>query len=549
MCGAALLCAGVLLALAPRPALADARGESWPMAGQSILGNRVQPHDSAITPRNVGHLVPKWVFTDHGDVSATPTVADGAVYFPDFGGYLNAVNARTGKLIWQRQISAYDGEAGQVSRNSPLVLGNELVLGDNAGTAQPQGAHLFAVDRRTGRLLWSTQIDSNPAAQVPSNPVALGHRIVVGVSSNEEVDANSPSYHCCTFRGAVVELNAAGHILWKTYTVPSNNGGGDSNAPCATENPATGCGYTGNAVWSTPTIDPRTGQVFVATGNNYTSPDAATACATAAANANPPTSDANCTTPDDHFDSMLALNLRTGKIEWGQKVEGYDAWTVACFAGSAPGVNWCPSPASPDYDFGGSSPNLFTIRGAGGQPETLVGEGQKSGLYWAFDAATGKIVWHTLVGPGALFGGIEWGSAYDGRRIYTAEADTSQQPYTLAGGQPAHGGSWLGLNPQTGTIEWQTATPGSQSAEGPVSEAGGVVYAASTDPSATNPDMFALDAATGRILWSYAAGSSVNASPSIVGDTLYWGSGYTHLTGVFPWTGNNKLYAFSLSRR
>lgn len=539
-----LLCAGLILTLGVLPA--GAAAESWPMAGQSVLGNRTQPHDTVINPSNVGHLTLKWAFTDHGDVSATPTVADGAVYFPDWGGYLNAVDARTGKLIWQRQISSYDGQPGQVSRNSPLVLGNELVLGDNSGAAQSQGAHVFAVDRHTGKLLWSTQIDGNPAAQVPSSPVAYGNRIVVGVSSNEEVDAIPASYPCCSFRGAVVSLNPAGKILWKTYTVPSNNGGGDSNAPCASVNPATGCGYTGGAVWGTPTIDPDTGQVFVATGNNYTAPDAAVTCANDALNANPPTSDANCTAPDDYFDSVLALNLGTGRIEWGHKVEGYDAWTVACFAGSAPGVNWCPSPASPDYDFGGSSPNLFVVRGAQGRPETLVGDGQKSGLYWAFDAASGRIVWDTLVGPGALFGGIEWGSAYDGQRIYTAEADTSNFPYTLAGGQSANGGSWVALNPRDGSIEWQTATPGGWSAEGPVSEAGGVVYGASTDTSSTNPDMFAMDAATGNILWRFAAGSSVVAAPSIVGDTVYWGSGYTHLAGVFPWTGNNKLYAFSL---
>jgi outer membrane protein assembly factor BamB len=58
---------------------------------------------------NVGQLAPKWVFTTHGDVSATPTVADGVVYFPDFGGYLNAVNAKSGALIWQKRISGYDG--------------------------------------------------------------------------------------------------------------------------------------------------------------------------------------------------------------------------------------------------------------------------------------------------------------------------------------------------------------------------------------------------------------------------------------------------------
>jgi polyvinyl alcohol dehydrogenase (cytochrome) len=534
----------------------------WTSASQSILGNRSQPLDFSINPQNVGELAPKWVFTDHGDVSATPTVADGAVYFPDFGGYLNAVNAQTGALIWQRQISSYAGEQpGQVSRNSPLIYGNELVLGDNASGPQPGGAHLFAVNRATGNLVWSTEIDSNQAAIVTSNPIAYGNEIVVGVASNEEADAESPSYPCCTFRGAVVALNATtGQILWKTYTVPSNNTvGGDSNTPCTTANPAAGCGYTGGAVWATPTIDPLTNQVFVGTGNNYTAPDAAVACANAALAANPPQSDADCTAPNDYFDAVVALNLQTGQIEWGHKVEGWDAWNVACLIGYAPGATWCPSPASPDFDFGGSSPNLFVALGPNGQLETLVGDGQKSGVYWAFNPANGNLVWDTLVGPGSSLGGVEWGSAYDGLRIYSAESDAFGIPYQLAKNPTTNctnpsnglaewcGGSWAALNPQTGAIEWQTATPGGNAALGPVSEAGGVVFAGSMDPSASDPDMFALNAGTGKILWSFDAGSSVLASPAIVDGTVYWGSGYAHLGPALPFTGNDKFYAFSVN--
>ncbi|HTW09822.1 MAG TPA: PQQ-binding-like beta-propeller repeat protein [Acidimicrobiales bacterium] len=533
----------------------------WTSASQSILGDRSQPLEFSINPQDVGELAPKWVFTDHGDVSATPTVADGAVYFPDWGGYLNAVNAQTGALIWEHQISSYAGEQpNQVSRNSPLIDGNELVLGDNAGGPQPGGAHLFAVNRANGNLLWNTEIDTNPAAIVTSNPVAYGNEIVVGVASNEEADAESPSYSCCSFRGAVVALNAnTGQILWKTYTVPSNNQGGDSNIPCKSDNPAAGCGFTGGGVWATPTIDPLTNQVFVGTGNNYTATDAAVACANAALSADPPQSDANCTPANDYFDAVVALNLQTGQIEWGHKVEGWDAWNVACAVGFAPGATWCPSPASPDFDFGGGSPNLFIGRGPNGRLQTLVGDGQKSGVYWAFDPANGNIVWDTLVGPGTSLGGIEWGSAYDGQRIYTAEADFGGIPYQLANNPATNctnpsnglpewcGGSWAALNPQTGAIEWQTATPGGNVALGPVSEAGGVVFGASMDPGPTDPDMFALDASTGKILWSFDAGSSVNAGPAIVDGTVYWGSGYSHLGPFLPFTGNDKFYAFSLN--
>jgi polyvinyl alcohol dehydrogenase (cytochrome) len=531
-----------LAAMAVAAPAAIAAPPSWPMASQSVQGNRNQSTEDQINPGNVGHLKPKWVFTDHGDVSATPTVAGGAVYFPDFGGYINAVNANTGKLIWQRTISSYGG-AG-VSRNSPLVLGNDIIFGDNASFAQQNGAHLFAVDRSTGNLIWSTQVDSNQAAVITSNPVNVGNEIVVGVASNEEFDATQAGYPCCSFRGAVVALNATtGQIMWKTYTIPSSSSGGDSNQPCAAPNGPSGCDYSGGAVWGTPTINPQTNQVFVGTGNNYTAPDSAVACESAAQANN--TSDATCTAPDDFFDAVLALNLTTGQIEWGHKVEGWDAWNVAC-AFEPIGVTWCPSPASPDYDFGGSSPNLFTVTDSNGKSQTLVGNGQKSGVYWAFDPATGATVWQTLVGPGSSLGGIEWGSAYDGQRIYTTEANLYGIPYQLAGSsQTVDGGSWAALDPQTGKIDWQTEVPGDWLALGPVSSANGVVFGASMNPSATSgADMFALNASTGKILWSFNAGSSVNAGPAIVGGTVYWGTGYAHL-GIPPFDGNNKFYAFS----
>ncbi len=61
-----------------------------------------------------------------------------------------------------------------------------------------------------------------------------------------------------------------------------------------------------------------------------------------------------------------------------------------------------------------------------------------------------------------------------------------------------------------------------------MSEANGVMYGESMDGTPGNPEMFALDAATGKILWSYSAGASVIAGPAIVNGTVYWGAGYVH---------------------
>jgi polyvinyl alcohol dehydrogenase (cytochrome) len=79
---------------------------------------------------------------------------------------------------------------------------------------------------------------------------------------------------------------------------------------------------------------------------------------------------------------------------------------------------------------------------------------------------------------------------------------------------------------------------------GPASAANGVVFAGSMDKNPLNPTMFALDASTGNVLWSYVAGSSVNAAPAIAGDSIYWGSGYSKLGGLG--TANNKVFAFQI---
>jgi polyvinyl alcohol dehydrogenase (cytochrome) len=55
--------------------------------------------------------------------------------------------------------------------------------------------------------------------------------------------------------------------------------------------------------------------------------------------------------------------------------------------------------------------------------------------------------------------------------------------------------------------------------------------------------MFALDAATGAILWQFGAGSSVNSGPAVVNGTVYWGSGYARSA---EGNGNNQLFAFSI---
>ena len=124
----------------------------------------------------------------------------------------------------------------------------------------------------------------------------------------------------------------------------------------------------------------------------------------------------------------MALDLVTGAVRWATRAIPYDAWTVDCIPFVGDGSN-CPNPAGPDYDFG-QAPALFTVKpGPTGKPRDLVGAGQKSGQYWALDPDTGAVVWVTQAGPGGTAGGLQWGSAVDGQRVYTANANSNNSPW------------------------------------------------------------------------------------------------------------------------
>ena len=93
----------------------------------------------------------------------------------------------------------------------------------------------------------------------------------------------------------------------------------------------------------------------------------------------------------------------------------------------------CPVPHGEDTGFG-SAPNLFTAEIKGIQ-RSLVGAGQKSGVHWAMDRDTGGIVWATQVGAGGRYGGIEYGTATDGKRIYVPEGNANYVSTKLVSGK------------------------------------------------------------------------------------------------------------------
>src|SRR5438067_6274380 len=101
--------AAVVTALGLGIYAADFNGNSsegpWPMAGHDLANSRSQPDENRISKSNVSSLTVKWTFRTGGDVSATPTVGNDAVFFPDWAGNLYAVRKDNGQQIWSARIA------------------------------------------------------------------------------------------------------------------------------------------------------------------------------------------------------------------------------------------------------------------------------------------------------------------------------------------------------------------------------------------------------------------------------------------------------------
>src|SRR5262249_45286136 len=163
------------------------------------------------------------------------------------------------------QVADWTGVTGDIARNDPVVDGDTLILGNQAGNNAfwdgskfvGSGAILIAVDAATGIKKWATPVEAFPGAMSTGSPVIYNGIAYVGIASAEEGAVVVKGMPCCVSRGSVVAVDVkTGKIKWQTYMVPDNGG-------------KLG-GYSGGGVWgSTPVIDPNRNSVYVGTGNNY----------------------------------------------------------------------------------------------------------------------------------------------------------------------------------------------------------------------------------------------------------------------------------------
>jgi len=487
-------------------------GPAWNGWGNGIGNTRVQSAQAAgLRAEDVPRLTLKWAFGFPGATSAgtQPVVAGGRLYAATAEGEIYVLDARTGCVHWTLEVDASIRTAITLERRATGQL--VAYVGD-------QAANVYAIDAAAGKVLWKVEVDDHPHAAITASPQLYNGRLYVPVSSREESQVVDPRYPCCSFRGSVVALDAkTGTRIWKTYTV--------SETPKPTAKNSTGTqlyGPAGGAIWNTPTIDVKRGVLYVGTGNNFAPP--ATAMS----------------------DSLVAIELQSGRIRWARQLTENDIWNGSCRAPNREAAA-CPDKDAPDFDFTGSA--LLVDAGNGRQ---LVVVGNKTGIIFGFDPdADGKIVWERRVAQGSSSGGVFWGSATDGANLYAASAD-------FFADKPAESGGMYAVELRSGRLVWSTPGAGCDnrkpckpSQPAAVTLMPGVVFSGTMDGR-----LRAYATRDGKVLWEVDTareftavngvkangGSMSNGGSTVVGGMLYVNSGYSHHGGILP---GNVLLAFA----
>jgi alcohol dehydrogenase (cytochrome c) len=414
------------------------------------------------------------------------------------------VDAVTGKEYWH-----YKHKMGPITtfccgpnNRGVAISGDRLFMGT-------LDSKLVALDAKTGNVLWESQIgDPELGYSETMAPTVVEDKVLIGTNGGEY-----------GIRGFVKAFDAAsGNLLWTFYTIPETGQEGVWATTDATgrdmkrnidaeKQQLAGKGgdfykTLGGGVWMTPAIDRDTRTVIFAVGNP--SPDLYGAIR-----------------PGDNLytDSLVAIDLDTGKYKWHYQYIAHDIWDLDAV----------------------SPPILVDVRDTDGHMIPGVIHGGKTGHVYVHDRRTGRLIrfsqamipqenmWTLPTAEGARMlpganGGVEWSPMAFDPQTRLAYAANLHQPMTYQVEDASYPGGklWLGgafktiaseaqwgklvaVNIDTGKIAWSYKTE-QPLIGGVLVTAGGLVF------NGEGNGLFrAFDASTGKMLWEFQCGAGVNA--------------------------------------
>jgi PQQ-dependent dehydrogenase (methanol/ethanol family) len=470
----------------------------WPSYHGALSGNRHSPLNQ-ITPANVKNLQLRWVYPmNHSVLEVTPVVAEGVMYVTG-PNQVHALDARHGRPLWkyQRPMSGVTrGDSAKGTNRGVAILGDRVFL-------VTDNAHLLALHRVTGELLWETVITEGAGDTrnmgSTSAPLVVNDLVVAGISGGD-----------LGMRGFLDAYRAStGERVWRFWTVPKPGEPGSETW----RGTALAQFGGGAATWMTGTFDPETNTVFWGTGNPY------------------PALDGDQRKGDNLYsDAVVALEAATGKLKWHYQFTPHDLY---------------------DWD-GGQTPMVVNHRFRGRDRKLLI-QANRNGFFYVLDRTNGELLlaekfvdrltWATGIGkdgrpvriPGLeptpegvvvcpnILGATNWPSmafhpetgwfylmTREACGIYSKPPRWNPKPVQLPRGQMF----LRALDIETGKRVWEVPQIGSADSWGGVLSTGGVIFFGEDSGA-----LGAVDARTGKDLWRV----QTNASAAL-GDGHSWRS-------------------------
>jgi alcohol dehydrogenase (cytochrome c) len=453
-----------------------------------------------INTSTVKRLVPIWnssVMNDLGELAA-PTVYDGVMYVIN-GKWTFAIDVETGRQIWRTPVVLEPGARGAaINRGAPTLYNGKLfrVTMDN---------HLLALDMKTGKEVWKQKFaDAKEGYYATAAPIVANGVLISGMAGGES-----------TTRGFLDGWEPdTGKKLWRRYTIPAPGEPGSETWP-----KDDAWQYGGGPTWRSGSYDPELDLVYWGVGN-----------------AEPYDPRPRGALDSLYTSSVLAIRPRTGEI--------------ACY------YQFTPNDV---YDVDGTDEMVLADLRVGGRLRKVMIQANKNGFLYVLDRTNCaliaahpyvKVNWASHVdlqtgrpvvtdlykrflageeveiwpsrGTNAVpiamdpQSGLVFASTWDVPRVQKL---AEPRPLVLGSNttgvtariQPVKPGDVLGhflaINPLTGEKKWEVPLVDFPGAAGMLATGGGLVFSGKL-----TGEFVALDAATGKTLWQFRTGSSINAT-------------------------------------
>jgi alcohol dehydrogenase (cytochrome c) len=453
-------------------------------------GSRHSPLDQ-INTSNISRLRAQWIFSlqDAQRLQVTPTVADGVMYVTNVN-QIYALDAGNGRQIWRFRRPRTPGLAGDSAAG---INRGVAIAGDRLFFATDH-AHLLALNRHTGQVLWETEIaDYRANYGSTSAPLVGGNFVIAGVSGGDE-----------GIRGFLAAYRIEdGKEAWRFWTVPK------PGEPLSETWKGKAIEHGCAATWLTGVYDPALDRIFWPTGNPC------------------PDYNGEERQGDNLYScSMLALDRATGKLSWHFQFTPHDL-----------------------HDWDASEVPLLFDANFAGKPRKLLAQANRNGFYYLLDRTTGE-----FLHASPFVEKLTWATGVDrkGRPILTAGTKPTPEGVTVC---PAVQGAtnWMApaYNPQTGLVYVQTLEKCNIYRKSPTSEwkAGESYYEGDTRSVPGDQGrkiLRALNALTGRIVWEVPQTGSAQSWGGVLstnGGLVFFGDDSGAFAAVDASTGS-RLWSF-----